>query len=145
MAEERSLSTVASGTSASVKTEDLEESCRGEETPEDTGSSPQASPKRKPLSLPRERRVVVETRRRKTWRSRLMNSIRRKTKRGRKVAASSGSFVTEATDFSFRLPSRESPSASAKKRGSPSFFHLTKRGSQGSLSYEVTNASYSHL
>ena len=96
-------------------------------------NSPNVSPKRKPHRARDNGGVSADTKHiKKKWRSKLMNSLRKKVKRGSKVA-SSGSFDAEATDFSFHPQTRGSPSVGGKKRGSPS----SKRGSQGSLSIEV--------
>ena len=87
-------------------------------------NSPNVSPKRKPHRD--NGGVSADTKHiKKKWRSKLMNSLRKKVKRGSKVA-SSGSFDAEATDFSFHPQTRGSPSVGGKKRGS-----------QGSLSIEV--------
>ena len=88
----------------------------------DEGSSPRSSPKRKsqqgldPDGKAPQRR---KTDRKPTWKTKFLNSWKRKAKRKDSVAASSRNSVDiEASDFSFHQPPRVSQATG--KRGSPS-------------------------
>lgn len=111
--------------------------------------SPQNSPRRKSQGPSREGGKAQSPRRkidRKTpWRSRMMNSLRRKPKR----SAQSSAEILEATDFSFRQPAPRGspaiPSASNKKHDSPSIdLRRLKRPTHSSLEVSKYFAKPSH-
>ncbi|CAI8029391.1 85/88 kDa calcium-independent phospholipase A2 [Geodia barretti] len=90
-------------------------------TAADEGTSPQSSPKRKPVGLDSDgkgpqRRKTDRKPTLKTW---LLNSLKRKGRRKDNAAGSSRRSVDlETSDFSFHQPSRVSPVV--RKKGSPS-------------------------
>ena len=140
MASSRSRSVADEGTPQSLGTSasnHLDE-IRVPQTSQQENSSKENSPKHKPHRGTPEGETRRKIARKSTWRSRLLNSLKRKTKRN-DVAASSDDTL-EATDFSFRQPSRgSSATASNKKRDSPLLeLHALKASKRASpSSYEV--------
>lgn len=130
-----------------------QESPAAPQTPADAdaeeGNSPQSSPKRKPRPTSDskdgrpEKALRQKTDRKPTWKTRLLNSLKRKGKRS--DSANRRAVDLETSDFSFHQPSRVSPLvASSRKRGSPSLeLHRgLKRRPHSFIDVEVREEEY---